>query len=123
MGVKSHKHAARRHITHRMPTHTPEQRFAIKNMTRPENFVFPPGELERYERGADIGIMMHVQRCKFLSFPNLKAMLLATGMRRIVESAPWDEHWGTGRSGSGRNALGACLMALRAELRGVPPSQ
>jgi ribA/ribD-fused uncharacterized protein len=103
-----------------MPVTEVADRRAVKSSTRPEHFAFPEGELERFENGVDIAIMLSVNRHKFTAHPNLRNMLLATGQRRIVEASPWDANWGAGRDGKGLNKLGACLMALRAELREQP---
>ena len=58
---------------------------------------------------------------------DLKAMLLATGERELVEASPMDRIWGIGfgaaKAGSvgrqrwGLNLLGKALMVVRAELR------
>jgi ribA/ribD-fused uncharacterized protein len=101
----------------KMPVTELADRKAVKASTRPEHFTFPEGELQRFENGVDLAIMISVQRTKFTTHANLRAMLLATGNKRIVEAAMWDANWGAGRDGKGRNKLGACLMALRAELR------
>ena len=59
--------------------------------------------------------MRRALRAKFGAHPALRALLLATGARPLVENAPADYYWGCGRSGTGRNRLGVLLMALRAE--------
>jgi ribA/ribD-fused uncharacterized protein len=57
---------------------------------------------------------------------NLKAMLLATGERELVEASPLDRIWGVGfaennagqnRARWGQNLLGKALMNVRAKLR------
>lgn len=56
----------------------------------------------------------------------LRAMLLATGERELVEASPRDRVWGVGfgaeraareRARWGRNLLGVVLMDVRARLR------
>ena len=84
---------------------------------QPEVVTLSANELMRFEKGTDIAIMLHVQRHKSHAHAELRRMLLDTGMRRIVDRAPWDANWGTGHDGKGFNKLGVCLMALRAELR------
>ncbi|KAH7088193.1 hypothetical protein FB567DRAFT_591608 [Paraphoma chrysanthemicola] len=58
--------------------------------------------------------------------PNLKAMLLATGERELVEASPLDRIWGIGfteknagmnRHKWGQNLLGVALMRVRERLR------
>ncbi len=60
-------------------------------------------------------VMRHALRRKFEN-PELRALLLGTGDRPLIESSPSDTYWGAGRSGRGRNRLGHLLMELRAEL-------
>lgn len=57
---------------------------------------------------------------------SLKAMLLATGERELVEASPMDRIWGVGfteknaghnRVRWGQNLLGKALMNVRARLR------
>ena len=125
-----------------MPFFAVSERIRIKTATHAEHFQFPPGELERYEAGGDVAIMLYVLRHKVQQHRNLRAMLLATGDRLIAEDSPRDRNWGTGAAApslltaggrlsvshrpgrghsqqqpSGLNKLGICWMALRAELR------
>lgn len=62
------------------------------------------------------------------SDPSLKALLLATGDKEIVEASPYDTIWGIGLSETdprcldktqwrGTNWLGEVLMAVRSDLR------
>jgi hypothetical protein len=66
---------------------------------------------------------------KFAANPDLRAELLATGSRHIVEGAWYDKIWGVGLAWDdpaiddpgnwkGTNWLGEALMAVRAELSG-----
>jgi ribA/ribD-fused uncharacterized protein len=61
--------------------------------------------------------MERAVRRKFELYPDLRALLLATGKEDLAEAAPTDYYWGVGRDGSGLNKLGVLLMRLRAELR------
>lgn len=54
---------------------------------------------------------------KFNQNPDLKAKLLATGNRKIVEHTVNDSYWGDGGDGSGKNRLGFILMELREKFR------
>lgn len=64
-----------------------------------------------------VKVMLHVVRTKFRMNPGLADLLVRTGDRLIVEDAPWDEFWGTGKRGDGQNWLGRILMKVREELR------
>lgn len=61
-------------------------------------------------------VMLDALRKKFAA-PRLRALLLETGLRQLVEASPTDSYWGCGRSGRGKNRLGQLLMQVRAELR------
>jgi N-glycosidase YbiA len=61
-------------------------------------------------------IMLAALRKKF-AVGELRELLLSTGERPLVEASPSDSYWGCGRSGTGKNRLGALLMQVRAELR------
>ena len=55
-------------------------------------------------------------RQKFTSHLALRAMLVATCDKNLVEASPHDYFWGCGRKGTGQNHLGKLLMKLRADL-------
>ena len=61
-------------------------------------------------------IMLAALRKKFAA-RELRELLLTTGDRPLVEASPFDSYWGCGRSGTGKNRLGALLMQVRAELK------
>ena len=61
-------------------------------------------------------VMRRALRKKF-AHPKLRALLLETGERELIESSPFDTYWGCGRDGTGQNRLGVLLMELRDELR------
>lgn len=65
-------------------------------------------------------VMRTALRAKF-SEPALRALLLSTGDRPLVEDSPYDPYWGTGKDGRGKNRLGVLLMELRDELRKERP--
>jgi N-glycosidase YbiA len=54
---------------------------------------------------------------KFLIYPDLKRLLVATDHHVIVENSPTDCYWGCGPDGMGQNQLGQILMRVRQELR------
>lgn len=62
-------------------------------------------------------VMLMALRAKFTQHEALKAELLATGDRQLVEHTANDAYWADGGDGSGRNRLGELLMQVRAELR------
>lgn len=70
-------------------------------------------------------IMLNGLRAKFRQHPDLRARLLASGDRLLVEHTSNDAYWGDGGDGSGENRLGVLLMQVRAELRREddPPNQ
>ncbi|MCO1335870.1 NADAR family protein [Microbulbifer sp. OS29] len=47
----------------------------------------------------------------------LKAILLGTGKKELIENSPHDKYWGIGPNGKGKNRLGVLLMQLREELK------
>jgi ribA/ribD-fused uncharacterized protein len=57
--------------------------------------------------------MATVVLMKFNQNPPLWEKLMKTGDRPLVEWAPWDGFWGTGRDGKGLNVLGKLLVKVR----------
>lgn len=64
-----------------------------------------------------LSIMQRAVAAKFGQNLDLKAKLLATGNAEIIEDSKFDDFWGVGRDGTGKNSLGRLLMQLREELR------
>lgn len=64
-----------------------------------------------------MAVMENALQCKFLQHGELRAKLLATGDKTLVEHSDLDNFWGDGGDGSGRNELGKMLMKIRGELR------
>lgn len=64
-----------------------------------------------------VPIMKKAVRTKFLTYPELQEILLATGEEEIVEKTNVDHFWGIGTSGTGQNMLGKILMEIRSYLR------
>lgn len=62
-------------------------------------------------------IMHRAVLAKFQSHPDIKAILLGTAEKLLVENAPGDYYWGCGADGSGLNMLGKILMQVRSELK------
>ncbi|GJE95790.1 NADAR family protein [Phanerochaete sordida] len=65
----------------------------------------------------NIAMMDVVLERKFTQDARLKALLLDTGERELVEDSPVDSFWGCGADGHGRNELGKALVRLRDKLR------
>lgn len=62
-------------------------------------------------------IMRRAVQRKFETHADIRAILLNTGDAELVENAPGDYYWGSGKDGTGLNKLGQILMAVRAVLR------
>lgn len=62
-------------------------------------------------------VMRRAVQRKFETHADIRAVLLNTGERPIVENAPGDYYWGSGKDGTGQNRLGQLLMEVRAVLR------
>ena len=68
-----------------------------------------------------VEVMRRVLAAKFETHPAPRDLLLSTGERLLVESAPGDAFWGVGPEGVGENRLGRLLMELRERLRAELP--
>jgi N-glycosidase YbiA len=58
-------------------------------------------------------VMERAVLAKFNGYPELRKLLLATGLAQIVEDSPRDYFWGCGEDRSGLNHLGKILMQIR----------
>ena len=58
-------------------------------------------------------IMLEALQAKFEQNPDLGALLKSTGAAPLKEKAAWDNYWGTGKTGNGRNRMGELLMIVR----------
>ncbi len=61
-------------------------------------------------------IMLKALRLKF-SHPKMKAILLSTKNRKLIENSPYDRYWGIGKNHDGKNRLGVLLMKVREEIK------
>jgi ribA/ribD-fused uncharacterized protein len=66
--------------------------------------------------GVRVEVMRRVLHAKFTQHAELRALLISTGTRRIVEHTDNDSFWADGGDGHGQNMLGRLLMELRAQL-------
>lgn len=66
-------------------------------------------------------VMRRALQAKFGSHAELRGILIETADRPLIEDAPTDSYWGSGRAGTGKNRLGVLLMELRAALRSAAP--
>jgi ribA/ribD-fused uncharacterized protein len=57
--------------------------------------------------------MYRVLDAKFSQHPELRALLISTGKKRLVERPTKDDYWGEDEEGVGQNMLGKLLMQLR----------
>jgi hypothetical protein len=61
-------------------------------------------------------VMLEALQAKFDQNPDLATILKGTGTVLLKEKAAWDNYWGTGKTGNGRNRMGELLMIVRASL-------
>ena len=54
---------------------------------------------------------------KFWQNSSCRAKLFATKDAVLIEASPFDDFWGVGREGAGKNVLGKLLMEIRDTLR------
>lgn len=64
-----------------------------------------------------LGIMTELVQAKVAQNEDVKACLLKTDTKKIVENSPWDTFWGIGEDGLGQNHMGKILMEIRDTLR------
>jgi len=62
------------------------------------------------------GIMEEIVRAKVTQNDDVRACLLSTKNKTIIENSPWDNYWGIGEKGDGQNVLGKIYMKIRTEL-------
>lgn len=54
---------------------------------------------------------------KFKQHPDLRSLLMNTGLADIIYSDTGDSYWGEGPLGQGTNELGKAIMRVRERLR------
>ncbi|MVP02566.1 NADAR family protein [Paenibacillus lutrae] len=62
-------------------------------------------------------VMRSAVYSKFLNNEDIKAVLLSTREKEIIEDTTKDYYWGCGKDGSGKNMLGRILMEVREKLK------
>lgn len=68
-----------------------------------------------------VATMLRAMTAKFAQHADIRAMLMATGNRRLVDHTAADDFWGEGIDGKGRNMVGRLLMKIRDELAETDP--
>lgn len=61
-------------------------------------------------------VMYEALEAKFTQNPAVATLLKSTGTAPLKEKAFWDNFWGTGRTGKGKNRMGALLEQIRDHL-------
>jgi len=64
-----------------------------------------------------VEIMTELMRAKVAQNEDVRACLLATGGKQLVKNSPFDEFWGSGAKGTGKNMVGEIFMQIRNELQ------
>lgn len=62
-------------------------------------------------------VMQEAVLNKFLTHPDIAAILISTGDELLVENSPIDYYWGCGVDKTGYNHLGKILMSVREKIR------
>jgi len=75
-------------------------------------------ELREDWEDVKVNIMKEVVKSKFMSNPELRNKLIATGDAELVELNHWgDRTWGVcSKTNTGKNLLGKILMEVRKEI-------
>ncbi|KAI0317114.1 DUF1768-domain-containing protein [Amylostereum chailletii] len=106
--------------THKFLPHHPELASTIRNQSSASLARQEANRLRRLQRSdwfdINISIMDFVLTLKFEQHPDLRASLVDTAGRELIEDSPDDVFWGIGKDGSGRNELGKALMRVRDKL-------
>lgn len=64
-----------------------------------------------------LAVMREAVLTKFLTHPDIQAILLKTDESELIENSPTDYYWGCGADKTGQNHLGKVLMSVRALIR------
>lgn len=66
-----------------------------------------------------VKLMKSILKLKTSQNIDVLTALLRSDSMKLVENAPWDNFWGSGKDGKGKNILGVLWMMLRSDLVGV----
>ena len=99
----------------------PELKEAIINTKTPDEAAIL-ARVEKSNRREDWDevkdeIMYKAIKCKFEQNLELKAFLLDTENKKLIEHTKNDSYWADGGDGTGKNRLGELLMKLRDEFK------
>ncbi|EPS93921.1 hypothetical protein FOMPIDRAFT_1055529 [Fomitopsis schrenkii] len=120
---EGHTYPTAEHLfqAHKFITDRPDLVTRIRHLHSPREALEVARRMRRLQRSdwfdVNVSIMDNILHAKFTQHPELKASLLGTGNREIIEDSPVDSFWGCGRDRQGRNELGKALMRLRDGLR------
>jgi N-glycosidase YbiA len=64
-----------------------------------------------------VTIMEEILRALVAQNQDVRDVLLATNDKAILKNAPWDDFWGIGADGKGKNVMGSIYMRIRKELK------
>lgn len=70
--------------------------------------------VDGFDKGRE-ALMRKAIRYQMVQNPLLRRLLRDTGNAKLIEKAPWDDFFGTGRDGKGKNVHGKLLMEFRDE--------
>ena len=70
-------------------------------------------QLDEWNGSKKVIVMKRAVLLKFLGNIDIQKLLLDTEDAELIEYAPWDEYWGSGKYGNGENMLGKILMEVR----------
>lgn len=88
-----------------------------KELGHSRDFKFDPEwDFRKSKEPLKIEVMRKALYNKFTQYEYLKNLLINTNDRILKENNPWDDYWGIGKNGKGRNQLGKLLMELRSKL-------
>ena len=73
------------------------------------------GRTENWEE-RKIPIMKEIMRAKALQHEDVREKLLGTGDALLEKNHPFDDYWGTGADGMGKNVMGKIWSEVREEL-------
>jgi ribA/ribD-fused uncharacterized protein len=109
------------HLYQALKFHDEALREEVRKLKTPkETKVLANDVLRQYIREDWHDIKVYVmQSAVALKFEDaeLRAKLLATGDKKLIEHSPWDSFWGSGKDMQGQNWMGRILMELRKDLQ------